>query len=248
MNVDASDQSTDCAPLAALFYAPDGVPSLASIRSALSPALRFSISNAPDESEGWVELLREGLTFDLRGLAGGPPCAFPNIGGSLGIGEAEVRALTPLLLAPGPHLAGAGRLLPVIRGAVGLLVDLARISDAAAISWLPSRSALAPALFERAVQPWLDGGPFPALALTALHREDGGGVRSEGLKFLMGQEFLLEPKPGSTGDHTLRVAVRLVDWLVAHGPVTAPVEAILAGTGAVLLEAPECDRIVARCD
>ena len=45
-----------------------------------------------------------------------------------------------------------------------------------------------------------------------------------------------------------RTAVRLVDWLVAHGPVLQPTRAILAGTGAVSLEAESGSPILARCD
>lgn len=246
--VDASDRSAVCAPLAALLYKADAMPALADVLAGPKRGFGYSVSHVPDASEGWVELLASGLTFDLHGLKDGPPAAAPPIATALGLAQADLGEMRWLTLAPGPHLAGAGGLLPVIRVAAMLLIELAEMSQAGGISWIPAHLVLKPALFRQAVLPWLEGGPFPAPAFVAMHRLDDGSVASRGLNLLMGQEFIL--KTGSSSDPSLlaRTAVRLVDWLVAHGPVLQPTRAILAGTGAVSLEAESGSPILARCD
>lgn len=245
--MDASDQSPDCAPLAALLYEPGGVPGIEGLMAEALRGKGFSVTHAAPASEGWAEILRDGLTFDLRGLAAGS--ALQNVDSAylLGVQRTTIEGCVALTLSPGPHLAGAEQLLPVIRVAAGLLLELARIESPKAICWNPAKNAVSPELFARAISPWLDGGPFPALALAALQRIGDGSISSTGLKFLIGQEFQLISHDEARTDHLTRVAIRLIDWLVAHGPVSKPVEANLAGTGAVFLEAQDGTRIVARC-
>lgn len=246
--MEASDWSAECAPVAALLYKPEALPGLADLAAASRNGGGFSVSHAPDSGEGWAEVLRDGLTFDIRGLKGGPALPGQALTTAIGLSLADVQDSAWLELAPGPHLAGAARLLPVIRVVSILLVELARIAATSAIAWIPARLVLKAELFEKAVKPWLDGGPFPAPAFVAMHRGPDGDLRTEGLNFLIGQEFSLRSRGLANSSQLPRVAVRLVDWLVAHGPVTAPTEAVLAGTGAVFLEADGGDRIVAMCD
>ncbi|WP_054109526.1 hypothetical protein [Novosphingobium sp. AAP83] len=207
----------------------------------------FTVSHAPAEGAGWVEVLRDGLTFDLRGLSGSAPQALPTIEHSVGISIGHNNDLAALLICPGPHLSGAQRLLPVIRVAAALTGCLAKIAQPRAICWVPARNAVAPELFNRAVQPWLEGGPFPAIALASLQANESGAIATTGLKFLIGQEFTLSGSPGTSREHLARVAVRLIDWLVAHGPIAEARQVDLAGTGAVFLEAENATSIIARC-
>lgn len=246
--MDASDRSDDCAPLAALLLDPSVLPALSDLEAGSLRGSAFSVSHAPDAAEGWAEILRDGLTFDVRGLAGGPAQVLPSVKAGVGISPSEVDGFCALALAPGPHLAGAQRLLPVIRVAANLLLDLARIGPAKAIAWLPAQLLIRVDLFERAVRPWLDGGPFPAPAFVALHADIAGGLRSAGLNFFIEQEFLLQSGAPENAGQLPRVAIRLIDWLVAHGPISSPTEAVLAGTGAVFLEVEAGGRILARCD
>lgn len=245
--MDASDQSADCAPLAALIYDVGSVPDIDALIGAAARSGDFTVSHAPPASEGWAEVLRDGLTFDLRGLSGGAPLAAPAMEHRLGLGTAELGELSALQICPGPHLAGAQRLLPVIRVAAALAISLAEIGRPRAVCWVPARNAVVPELFVRAVKPWLEGGPFPAMALTSLRRQADGAIESDGLKFMIGQEFLLEGGGAGSTEHLARVAVRLVDWLVAHGPVVGRNKVGLAGTGAVVLEARDGASILARC-
>ncbi|MBF9150252.1 hypothetical protein [Novosphingobium jiangmenense] len=228
-------------------YEPERLPSLAEVLAGPDTGLRYFVSHAPEKSEGWAEVLGNGLTFDLRGLREGNPASAPDIRSAVGLGLQDVAGKHWLTLAPGPHLAGADRLLPVIRIAAMLLNELSKVGPALAISWIPAHLVIKPDLFARAIGPWLEGGPFPAPAFVAMHRESDGSLRTEGLNFLMGQEFLLLPAHPASAPELARIAMRLVDWLVAHGPVVQPSQAVLAGSGTVLLEVEGGDRIVARC-
>ncbi len=246
--MEASDRSAECAPVAALLYQLEHLPDTDALVAAARAEGGFAVSHRPQGSEGWAEILREGLTFDVRGLRDGPPAPAPDVRTGVGLPILSITDQSWLAVAPGPHLAGAERLLPVIRVVAALLSELAKIGPASAIAWIPARLALKIEHFEQAIRPWLDGGPFPAPAFVAMHREADGGLRTEGLNFLTGQEFILRPRSPSSDAPLARIAVRLVDWLVAHGPVTQSAEAILAGTGAVVLEAESGDRILAWCD
>lgn len=246
--MDASDRSEGCAPLAALLHPDAALPAASDIVARSDAGSAFALSHVADVADGWAEILCDGLTFDLHGLAGGPSQPMPEIGTGVGIAPAALAGMAALTLAPGPHLAGAQRLLPVIRVLAHLLVELARIGPASAIAWLPARLSIRSDLFERAVRPWLDGGPFPAPAFVALHATAAGELRSEGLNFLTGQEFVLRSTSPEGAQQLSRVAMRLVDWLVAHGPISTSTDAVLAGTGAVFLEVRDHGRILARCD
>ncbi|WP_109797839.1 hypothetical protein [Novosphingobium sp.] len=271
--MDAIDRPSDCAPVAALLYAPSQCPSSEAIIAAAANGAGFAVTHGADDSGidasgidasvidasgggaavpagkvGWLELLKDGLTFDLKGLSGGNPVPQPDVAAHLGVTAADLQDKAVLTLAPGPHLAGAERLLPVIRVTAALLRDLVRTGAASAVVWLPARLAVRTDLFEKAVSPWLEGGPFPTPALVALHRETSGKLRTEGLKFLINQELIIESDSGGASVALPKVAMRLVDWLVAHGPLSGPTEAVLAGTGAVFLEVEGGGPILARCD
>lgn len=229
-------------------YRPELLPTLADILAGSAGGLGFSVSHAPEPVEGWAELLVNGLTFDVHGLREGPAQPAPLIASTLGLDRNELDSLRWLTVAPGPHLAGAGHLLPVVRVVAMLVLELSKIGPASGISWIPAHLVLNCDLFERAVQPWLSGGPFPAPAFVAMRQDADGGLSSSGLKFLMGQEFVLQGGGRTESAHLRRIAVRLVDWLIANGPVTASTKAILAGTGEVVLESDNGARILARCN
>lgn len=175
------------------------------------------VSHLPNSEEGWVELVASGLVFDLTGLApaeglAAGPAAFrfglePGVGG-------DWEAVD---LLPGPHIAGGQAMMPVVRVMAGLAARLAAALCARAVCWRPSGSWMAPDYFGRIVAGWLAGGPFPALGLTAFERTAAGEVRSAGLAFFTGQELLMRPLEGEAPVDTIKLATRLVDWLVQAG-------------------------------
>lgn len=209
-------------PVLSLVYAsgarPD-VDALAALGRDPAGATPFAISHMGDGDPLWLELLVAGLTFDCVGLAPGEPAQAPGAGAMLGLeslpqGEA-------VGLGPAPHLAGGHGMLPVVRMLAGVGAELARLPGLLAVNWGPSRSWMGPDYFRRIVGGWLQGGPFPALGLTSLHRESDGAMVSVGLAYLIGQELRFEPDRKLAPAAIARIAVRLIHSLLDSGPLRA---------------------------
>lgn len=191
----------------------------------------------------WVELLRDGLTFDVSALAPGPETDFPVIAHRF-----DLTALpTPIThdviaLRPGPHLAAGARSQPVVRAMLALACDMVlSFENLAAISWGPSGSAIGRRFFESVTTAWLDGGPFPALGLTAFAETADGAMQSVGLEFWIGQELRIEPQLCADRIAATRLGVRLVNQLVLSGGVKSD-ERIIAPDGTRLVLRPSPDR------
>jgi hypothetical protein len=233
--------------LAALLFEPGRRPDSAALAD-LAAKGGITVSMQPDPAQGWAELLRDGLTFDIAGLAPAAPAAAPCVRHRYGLPpDHGADGFEAVSLTPGPHLAGAEHLLPVVRVATALLLELAALPGLAAISWLPAHNLLSPEWFGKSARGWLADGPFAAFALTSLAKTGTGGVASEGLRFLIGQEFRLMTEGAAAPASEMAIAIRLLDWLVAHGRVDAPREVVLAGVGAVWLDVLPEGEIVARC-
>ncbi len=177
----------------------------------------FEVSHRPICAEGWLELLAMGLTFDCRGLAPAEPMPLPPEGQLLGLtqpvfGEA-------IGLAPGPHLAAGGPLMPVIRLLCGLGATLATLPGVLAVCWGPAKSWMSPDYFIRAIAGWQAGGAFPALGLTTLERESNGALASHGLDYLIGQELRFEQDSNLLLPAATRIAVRLIHQMAEGGAI-----------------------------
>lgn len=233
--------------MAVLLFAPGTRPAAADLATIAERTGGFSITVSSPDDPGAVEVLRDGLTFDLAALQPAGPAVVPAMPHAMALPPGfDVAGAEAVTLAPGPHLAGAAHLMPVVRVTAGLLLQLTMLPGLEAIGWLPARQLASPAWFAESVGIWLEGGPFPALALSALARCDDALV-SEGLRFLVGQDFALTGRDGVLTQQDTRAAVRLTDWLVAHGRVETAREVVLAGTGAVWIEPAEADMLNARC-
>lgn len=192
------------------------------IRLAEAPpaAPGFGIAHAPPAAEGWIELLSLGLSFDCLGLSPAKPHPLPLRTQLFGLEPSDVdRKLEAIELVPGPHLAGGERLMPLVRGMVGLGAQLATLEGVVGVCWRPAGSWMEPEYFRRIADEWLRGGAFPALGLTSLQRSEDGVMTSRGLAYLTGQELRLRPKAGASAAETARLAVRLIDELVYSGPL-----------------------------
>lgn len=175
-------------------------------------------ASSPGQQE-WIELLRDGLTFDLCGLAPGSGSAFPMIEHRFDLSALpQAEAFEALSLRPGPHLSGARSSLPVVRTLFALACDMIRrFEDLIAVSWSPSRSAIGRQFFESVTSAWLDGGPFPALGLTAFAETPDHALQSIGLAYWTGQELRIEPPLSADRVSATRLAIRLVNHLVLTG-------------------------------
>lgn len=187
-------------------------------------------------AELWVELLREGLTFDLRGLAPGPACPTPAIVHRFDLARGdESAALESLVIAPGPHLSGGERSMPVLKGMLALARDLTQhFDDLQAVFWEPSRSAIGRRFFESVITAWLEGGAFPALGLAAFEEAADGALQSVGLDLWIGQELRIEPPLAADKVAATRLGVRLINQLVIVGGLDQS-ERIMAPDGTRLV-------------
>lgn len=213
------------APRLCLIFASGARPDLAALEALAGAACAglpqsspFTISHR-GQSNDWAELLVDGLTFDCTGLAAGPADPQPAAGPVVGL--KSMPAGEVVSLAPGPHLAGGAGLVPVLRVLAGLGANLAHLPGVLATVWSPAGSWVQPDLFIRSVADWLQGGAFPALALTALKRESNGAMVSTGLSLLTGQELRFEPDKRLSAARMARLVVRLIHELVQSGPLAA---------------------------
>ncbi|MDE8653670.1 hypothetical protein [Novosphingobium album (ex Liu et al. 2023)] len=180
--------------------------------------------DGPIEAEqGQLQLLANGLTFDLAGLAPAPPA--PRIAAEHRFGfdgPSDPATLEAIAIAPGEHIRAGAATVPVVKAMAGLAANLVLALPVAALCWQPARCWMEPRYFTRVVLNWLAGGPFPALGLTALVPGEDGGVRSQGLAHFIGQEIQVEARPGEAPADTLGLAARVVDFLVSEGPIAEP--------------------------
>lgn len=202
----------------AVLYEPGCRPSIDGVRRAGEATGAFAVTFDPGDDGGWAELLITGLAIDVAGLAPRPGETAPPIAHRFGLADAwRGEGLEAVVVRPGANLAGAASMLPVVRGCVALASALAIGTGAAAVVWIPARSAMAPDYFMATVGDWLGGGAFPALGLTALFPE-AAGIASEGLAFFTGQEIEVS---GSDLAQAGRIAVRMIHTLIGHGPLAA---------------------------
>lgn len=187
-----------------------------------SDGVRFAASHLPDPAEGWFEILASGLTFDCHGLVPAAPLALPTHAALLGL-EAQPKG-EGIALGPGPHLAEAAGMLPVIRQLAGIGAAIAQLPGATAVAWNPARCWMPATYFCKVIGNWLAGGPFPALGLTSLQRESDGAMQTVGLALLTGQELVFAPDRVFGPADIARIAVRLIHALIEVDPLTAPHE------------------------
>jgi hypothetical protein len=226
----ASNSSSERKAAVSLLFKRGKRPSGRDVHSLAKRDGGFSVTFDPGEAgaaadngvEGapvWLELLESGLSFDLTGLAPGPPAAPSPYRRILGLDEDEVHALEALTLSPGPHLAGGAGMVPVLRTLAALGGSLAGLDGVHAVCWHSSRCWSEPGIYREAVARWVEGGVFPALTLTSLAMSSDGGMHSEGLALFTGQELRLEPELVRDPAAAAKLAVRLIDHLVERGRV-----------------------------
>lgn len=171
-----------------------------------------------DES-GWVELLHNGLTFDVIGLASSATCEIPEIQHRFDFDKLGTdSSFEALQIVPGVHLVGGQASMPVVKGMVALARDFANHFDAVVgIVWPPSRSAIGRRFFDSISTAWLEGGAFPALGLTAFRQTMDGALQSVGLEYWVGQEVRIEKPLSDDKVAATRLGVRIVNHIVLSG-------------------------------
>ncbi len=201
-------------------------------------SLGARVSFAPPCRDGWLELLSSGLTFDLEGLSPAEPV--PQVAPEFVLGfegESPGDNLEAVNLVPSDHIAGGAGMQPVMRAMAGLAANLVSHLPVRAVACRTALTCMDPAYFTRMVITWLGGGAFPALGLTGLQLASDGSVASKGLAFFAGQEMQLESRAGESATDAIKIAIRVVDYLVRTGPIREA-RHIDIGEGHVFLAEP----------
>lgn len=178
----------------------------------------------------WIELIRNGMVFDLQGLSNSPPMRLPPVEYRYDFDHSRSFAMYEAVrLAPGEHLIAGANTIPVMRCLIALARELTHdFEGIEAVVWPPARSVIGRRFFESTSTAWLDGGAFPALGLTSFCETLDGGLQSIGLDYFIGQELRIEPSLASERVEATRLGIRLINQLVVMGGlkeserVTAP--------------------------
>lgn len=187
----------------------------------------------------WAELLANGLTFDISGLAPGPAEAAEHGSHFYGFEQqVDLASCEVVRLVPGPHLVSGGPMIPVIRCLAWLAAELATLDGLRAIIWKPARAVSTPAYFREGVMRWISGGAFPGLGLNALVPHDDGTMTSEGLALFTGQELVIDPSIGQDRANAAKLAVRLLHWLVETGRIERT-QSLTGPSGETLMLEPD---------
>lgn len=194
----------------------------------------------------WLELLRDGLTFDLEGLAPGPSLEFPEIEHRFDLDAMPTGfRYEAVRLGLGQHLSGGQSAIPVIRTMVSLARDITHyFEDVQAIVWPPSRSAIGRRFFESITTAWTDGGAFPALGLTAFKETLDGALQSVGLDYWIGQELRIEPPISDDKIAATRLGVRVVNHLVSLGRLEQTERLIAPDRSRLVMEPSDNGRFI----
>ncbi len=200
-----------------LVFARENRPDLSAISALAESGGAFTISHAPENGHR-LELLVNGLTYDLVGLAPGEGAPTVQAAHAFGLPvDTPLSDYEMVTLALGPHLVGGAMMFPVVRAQAELAAHLCSLPGAVAVNWHPARSLSDVRYFREAVLRWIDGGAFPGLGLAALAPTEDGGLQSEGLTHFIGQELYLDPTLCEPRGDAAKVALRLMHWLVEHG-------------------------------
>lgn len=234
-----------------LLFARGQRPDARAFEAGIDGADRVTISHRfTEEASGAVvgfELLRDGMTYDLGGLAPGRPETMPPLRHRYGLDEVLTGdGFEAIALRPGPHLVAGARSMPVVRTMAGIAAALAPgLPGLRAIAWPPAGTLIGPGLFASSIAAWLAGGAFPALGLTAFADAPDGSLVSEGLAWFTGQELRIAPELAKDRVAAARLGVRLINQLVLQGRVAGN-EAIVAPDGGRLVLEPTRDGRIVR--
>lgn len=211
------------------------------LQAPMPGAMPARISHRPQGEAGWLELLASGLTFDLSGLAPAAANRPPSARHFFGLPEqVDSFAFEAITLRPGPHVAAGMAMIPLVRVMIGLALRLTQLPAVKAVCWHPADCWMDAGYFSRIAGAWLAGGAFPALGLAAVERRSDGGVESDGLAFFTGQELCLEPLRNEPAAETVKLAVRVIDYLIRQGRVDARRE-LTGPDGETLVAEPSPD-------
>lgn len=220
-------------------------PSRDALMRIITPSPRFRIGDSQKSTSGGgndesrLEVVVDGLSFDILGLEPGGTAVRPDIrhyaDGAIELTDGEVEVVA---LIPGPHIASGPAELPIIRAMMELAVGLTTAwTRSIAVVWGPGRIAATPGFFSRAVARWIGDGPFPASTLVGFARHGEETLRSEGAAFFVGQEIEVTGEVARATDMARGIGSRVMNHLMTNGRIEE-VSHIQGRDGTVLRLAP----------
>lgn len=193
----------------------------------------ISLSHSPANGTAASLLVTSGdYAFEILGLAQDSTSGTPEPGVRFDLSEDWRSGTEPVVLAPQSALAEGDEPLAVIRSASRIALALVSAGDCVGIGWAAAGSVMSAAFFDRVVGEWLSGGPFPALGLTAIVMEADEALVSRGLMPICGQEVCVPTGAELAPAQRARVAIRMIDYMAAHGPILEEGEVEIDGFGA----------------
>lgn len=261
----AEDNVIAKASAVSLLFRPGGRPVADAIRALAQSTGDFAVSLEPvhggaaqaighrravrggpaPEGDVWLELFASGLTFDLHGLAPGTGAMIPQrahlFGLTPGVLDMPMEAVT---VSPGPHLAGGGAMLPVVRYLAWLAARLAVLPGVCAVAWHPARCWSSPEHFRDVVLRWMEGGVFPGFGLAALVPMGDGGLQSEGMALFSDQELRIEPEVAADRAAAAKIALRVMHYMAENGHLQVSERISLSGGDNFRLEPSANGRFV----
>ncbi len=208
------DCKTSLAPLA-LLSAKAAAETSAMLRSLLDDSPDFALSHIGAPNASSFEIVYQGVTFRLAVNAQvddiiGLKKIFCNID------TTTLRSCVEVHL--GDHVAGGERVPAIIQGLLGVARKLGMALGVNAAVWRPADIVSGFEYFSEAVSDYLDGGPFPVMAMVNFNAALGGNIESRGLEFLAGQELHVVCNDMDQSDLMRRV-VRIVHDIAINGPI-----------------------------
>ncbi|MFZ1742624.1 MAG: hypothetical protein WAT93_07210 [Pontixanthobacter sp.] len=206
-------------------------PWAAEIHEICAASASLSVSHNPHDGDAesgkksaeWLEILCDGLTFELSGLGHGECRVLEEFDAASGtIPDSIPASSQAVLLAPGPHLSGGESSMPIVRTMMALAASFAELLPAlSGFYWPPAHYVSGKTNFTRKVDNWLAGGPFPVPELISCQFDARGSLRSQGLAHFTGQELVLEPAISADRNAALQLAARLLGQILLQGRIEA---------------------------
>jgi len=142
-----------------LLFARGQRPDIAVVREVAAGTDRLQVTCLLDDGADFagVELLRDGMTYDLVGALPGRGVPVPRLAHRLGVArdldEGEAEALS---LQPGPHLAPGAGTMPVVRTMMGVAAMMVpHLPGLVALAWRPAATLIGPDFFVSCMTAWL---------------------------------------------------------------------------------------------
>lgn len=204
-----------------LLFLPSHRPAIADLHAAEESLLALSISASGDQDSDtslqWAELIWNGLSYRLLGIAPGTGAVAALPPGTDVHGN-SIALMEAVDIVAGPHLAGAENSIPIVKALwnmVGGLVET--LPHCEMIVWQHSSVALVPQIFREMAADWESKLLHPISGLVQFADEIDLGMKTRGLAFFTGQELRIEPELTNDRDWARRLGMRLADTLIARG-------------------------------